>query len=375
MSLVSLAYESQHSLRQWLVGRWYARKRRGGASSLGEGWEPHHVLVVLNGLMGDSVMCTPLLSSMRRAWPRARVTLLGRRHNCELLAACPHIDAFHTVSVDPYTIRRRRQVRELRQWIASQSFDLAVIALGDQFASVIADAEVPVRVGDKGHFLEACLTHHYSIGSARSWGPDERLNALRCLGVRPVDPSSPRLWVSEPARDAARIKLLALGMRAGASYAVLHPFGSTRRQWWPPERVSELARVLVEQWDLDVVLLGGLETKGHASLDMTRGFDATGALSVSELVAVLSDASLVISTDSGPFHVAGALGRPLVGLFRASRQEHAGRYSSAFVLFGEDSQCDVACRWDRCRGVPCRQMSRLTIEDIAAAASRIHRAA
>ena len=181
--------------------------------------------------------------------------------------------------------------------------------------------------------------------------------------------------VSEPARDAARIKLLALGMRAGASYAVLHPFGSTRRQWWPPERVSELARVLVEQWDLDVVLLGGLETKGHASLDMTRGFDATGALSVSELVAVLSDASLVISTDSGPFHVAGALGRPLVGLFRASRQEHAGRYSSAFVLFGEDSQCDVACRWDRCRGVPCRQMSRLTIEDIAAAASRIHRAA
>lgn len=374
MSLTSLAYESQHSLRQWLVGRWYAHKRPSGASTLGEEWKPHRVLVILAGLMGDSVMCTPLLASMRLAWPRAHVTLLGRRHNCELLAACPHIDAFHTVSADPYAIRHRRQVRELRRWIASQSFDLAVIALGDQFASAIAAAQVPVRVGDKGHFLKACLTHHYDIGVARTWGPDERLNALRCLGVRPLDPT-PKLWVSEPARATARVKLAGLGMRAGTSYAVLHPFGSTRRQWWPPERVSELSRVLVDQWDLDVVLVGGPETKGHALLDMTRGFDATGALSVSELVAVLSDASPVISTDSGPFHIAGALGRPLVGLFRASRQEHAGRYPSAFVLFGEDGHCDVACRWDRCCGVPCRQMSRLTIEDIAAAASRIHRAA
>lgn len=374
MSLVGLAYRSQHSLRQWLEGRWYASKRRQPESTLEEGWEPDRVLVVLAGLMGDSVMCTPMLASIRHAWPRARVTLLGRSLNCELLAACPHVDDFRTVSADPYTIRHRHRVRELRQWVASQSFDVAVIALGDQFASLLAEARVPVRVGDEKHSLEACLTHRYDIGSARTWGPDERLNALRCLGVSPLEPT-PRLWVSEPARASARSKLAALGMKAGNSYAVLHPFGTTPRQWWPPERVAELARMLVDDRDLDVVVVGGPETTGRVSLDIARGFDTTGSLSISELVAVLSDASLVVSTDSGPFHIAGALGTPLIGLFRASRPEHADRYPSALVVFGEDPQCDAACRWDRCRSVPCRQMDRMSVADIAQAISRIHRAA
>jgi hypothetical protein len=63
VSLASLAYESQHSLRQWLVGRWYAQKRRSGAATLDEDWKPHRVLVVLAGLTAIPSCVRPCLQA------------------------------------------------------------------------------------------------------------------------------------------------------------------------------------------------------------------------------------------------------------------------------------------------------------------------
>lgn len=375
MSLPDSLYSFQHSARQWLVGRWYELAHpRPGSVILDEGFDPERILVVMSGLIGDTVMCTPLLAGIRHSWPKARVTLLGREHNCELLSPCPYLDSFKSISVDPYAVRRWTAVRELQRWLRGGTFHLAIIALGDQFASMLAEAEIPVRVGRKGHLLEPCLTHSYSIGSARTWGPDERVNALRCLGVG-VSDLRPQLWVSQAHRESARSKLSKVGIESGRAYAVLHPFGSTPRQWLAPERIAALSDAIASSSGLDIVLVGGAETRRSGSPYPVKCFDATGVLTIAELAAVLDGAGLVISTDSGPFHMAGALGRPLVGLFRASRPEHSARYPHALVLFGEDQECARACRWDLCRGLPCRQMRSIRVEDIASAAARTRAAA
>jgi ADP-heptose:LPS heptosyltransferase len=375
MSLPDRLYSFQHAARQWLVGRRHELLHpRPGAVALDEGFDPERILVVMSGLIGDTVMCTPVLAGIRRSWPRAHVTLLGREHNCELLSACPYLDSVKSVSIDPYAVRRWTAVRELRHWLRGEAFHLAIIALGDQFASMLAEAEIPVRVGRKGHLLEPCLTHCYSIGSARTWGPDERLNSLRCLGVGVAD-LHPQLWVSPLHREAARSKLSQAGIEPGRDYAVLHPFGSTPRQWWPPERIADLCDAIASSSGLDVVLAGGPETRRSESPRSGRCVDATGLLTIAELAAVLDGARTVISTDSGPFHMAGALGRPLVGLFRASRPEHSTRYPHALALFGEDEECVRSCRWDLCRNLPCRQMRSIRVEDIAFAAARTRAAA
>ena len=80
---------------------------------------------------------------------------------------------------------------------------------------------------------------------------------------------------------------------------------------------------------------------------------------------------MVVTTDSGPFHIAGALGRPLVGLFRARRPEHAGRYARSRVLLGRDERCAKECEWDRCRAEPCRQMDALGAGEAAGAVREI----
>ena len=197
MRAAGLIYEWQYRARQWAVGR--LCRLRGGATATDPPSAPSRVLVVMTGLIGDTVMSTPLIVEARRLWPAAHITLLGRRHNCELLAACPLLDARYEAPAIPFSLRKRRELARLDAWLRAQNFDVALIALGDQFAAALARARIPVRVGVRGHALEPCLTHTYSIGSPREWGPHERLNALRSLGYE-VGDAAPRLWVADEAR-------------------------------------------------------------------------------------------------------------------------------------------------------------------------------
>lgn len=376
MSAGSRLYAFQYEWRQRLVGGAYGLRRRLLSSARARGdaqaETPARVLVVMTGLLGDTVMSTPLIVEARRLWPEARITLLGRRQNCELLGACPLVDELFEAPAIPFSLRKRRELQGLDAWLRSSRFDVALIALGDQFAAALARADIPVRVGVKGHALESCLTHTYSIGSAREWGPPERLNALRALGFK-VEDATPRLWVADEARASVRRKLEELGITKGERYAVVHPFGSTPRQWWPLGRVFELAKMMRERHGLKTLVVGGPETRGALVDEGAAGaasesvVDGTGAFDVPELLAVVEGAVVVVTTDSGPFHIAGALSRPLVGLFRARRPEHAGRYKSARVVFGEDERCARVCEWDRCAAEPCRQMNALGVDEAAGA--------
>jgi ADP-heptose:LPS heptosyltransferase len=362
MNPLGAIYRSQLQGRQWLAGQMH-RLWRSPSQAATRGGVPHRVVILIAGLLGDTVMSTPLLIEARRIWPLARITLLGQAKNCSLLAACPHIDEYYETPSIPFSFRGRRGSLQLARWLRAQDFDLAIIALGDQFAALLAKVGIPVRVGVRGHVLQSCLTHSYEIGCPRSWGPWERLNALRVLGYQ-VENVMPQLWVSEVARAAARSRLSEMGLAPGTPYAVLHPFGSTRAQWWPLEYAGELAEALRREHELWTVIIGGPETRGALGAAQRNTIDATGAFTISELMAVIENAGLIISTDSGPFHIAGALERPLVGLFRARRPEHAGRYPLARVVFGQDASCARRCEWNRCRTSPCRQMNALSVDEV-----------
>jgi ADP-heptose:LPS heptosyltransferase len=362
MPFTTILYQWQYHTRQWYAGRvrsWWQRASNGPITSEA----PRRALVVLTGLLGDTVMSTPVIVEVRRLWPEARITLLGNRQTCELLSACPLIDACLETPAVPFTLRKRRSVAELERWLKEQNFDVAIILLGDQFAQILADAQIPIRVGVRSHVLAPFLTTTYDIGSPKDWGPPERLGALRALGhnVRDVIPN---LWVSDHARSAAQRRLIELGLPEGVPYAVVHPFGSTPAQWWPPDRTAELAEALCREYDLWTIIIGGPETCGTLGPTARNAIDTTGALTISKLMAVIENARLVISTDSGPFHIAGALRRPLVGLFRARRPEHSGRYPQARVVFGYHPSCAGRCDWNRCRTVPCREMNALSVCDV-----------
>lgn len=363
MNLKSSIYSYQLGLRQRIAG-----------ALLGEGlgvpvdpkvFQPERVLFVLSGLIGDSVMSLPPITIARGLWPEAKIAVLGKRHNRELIEGCEFFDEFYEFNGDPFSIRRSRETSDLQRWLSRKHFDAGFILLGDQFAHLLARARIPVRVGVKGTPLEACLTHSYEIGEPRTWGASERLNAIRCLGY-PVEDEHPRLKVGDAVRAASIEKLRKLGIGSDR-YLVVHPFGSTKRQWWPLDRVSEFAANLHKQHNLEVVLTGGPDTVTSPAPNDADIIDTRGKLTLQELIAVIGSAKLVVTTDSGPFHIAGALGTPTVGLFRSRRPEHARQYPTATVVFGENSACATECDWDRCGAAECRQMQEISADRVISA--------
>ena len=373
MSLVSRFYNWQYEIRQAWVGAIFRIRTPRPTVAPPVPENPRRVLLVLSGLIGDTVLSTSLIIEARRVWPQARLAVLGRARNCALLHDCPLVDEFIETSVDPFALVRRPDVGALRLRLKDAGFEIAVIALGDQFASLLYEVGIPVRVGVKGHWLQPCLTHTYEIRDGHGWGPNDRLGALRALGYH-TQPAPPTLWASRQTSDGAMGRLLEHGLPAGQRFMVFHPFGSSWIKYWPMDRVKEVADRIWEQKGLYCVIVGGPETVGRVEPGLGASIvDSTGRLSLQELTGVIADAELVVSSDSGPFHMAGALGVPLVGMFRTQAPEHAGYYPQARTIFGSHPDCAGHCEWNRCDWQPCRQMLSLdsqTVLDAIAALGR-----
>ncbi|HMQ04639.1 MAG TPA: glycosyltransferase family 9 protein [Pyrinomonadaceae bacterium] len=366
MDLRSFFYSRQWRLRQKLAAFRFGGTGPPTNSPLPTGFAPGKVLFVLAGLIGDSVMSMSAIAAAREILPEATFVVLGKRVNRELLGESGLDVEFYEFENDPFSLRHRGQVKKLQQWLTNQRFDLAIILLGDQFAPLLARAEIPVRVGVAGTLLENCLTHTYEIGSPRTWGTNDRLNALRCLGYI-INDRLPQISVDHSASLSARKRLKDLGW-AEEDYIVLHPFGSTRRQWWNLEAAVKLSETVKKKHRLSTVLVGGPEARGSINSEsLDHAIDATGMLSLAELLAVVADAKIVVTTDSGPYHIAGALAKPIVGLFRARRPEHAGAYPNTNVILGQNNECTGSCDWDRCETLPCRQMEQITVAEVLAA--------
>ena len=318
-------------------------------------------------------MCLPVLETAREAWPQARLCAVVTPRIQEMLSGAGFIDEFLVGTGDPLSIRGREQARRTQEQLSERHFDVAVLLGGDQYAPLFYRAGVPIRVGPAACVYEPLLTHTYVVDDGRTWGPYERLGALRALGIETPE-RAPRLDLDSQARiDFQRWREKSLG-DSNHSYVVIHPFGSTPRQRWPLDRVLQLAQRIYQVTGMRSLLVGGPEFRGVvASLSKCQSLiNTVGELSILQLLAIIESASLVVTTDSGPFHMAGALGKPIIGLFRGRRPEHANRYPMTRVIFGNDHSCERFCRWNHCRAEPCRQLDALSTDEVLSEIKRVY---
>ncbi|HYO91319.1 MAG TPA: lipopolysaccharide heptosyltransferase II [Pyrinomonadaceae bacterium] len=339
--------------------------------------------VVVRGTnwVGDAIMTIPALRELRRVLPLAHITLATRPWAEGLFRDADFLD-----EILIYERPRRSPgalLRQVREW-RSRSFDLAILFQNAFEAAVIAGlARVPVRVGYATDGRRPLLTHPLALPLWRSERHEvfyymNIVSELEQLlyGASDVDEREPRfvLGVSEERKRDALQMLSQYGSKRGRKLIALCP-GSTnsRAKRWPAERFAALADRLVEEMKADVLLIGSRDemqvSQEVARLMTHEPVMLTGETDLAQLTAALSVVDLLVTNDTGPAHIAAALGRPTLVIFGPTDPRTTRPFSASAEVVRRPPDC-APCMLRDCP-IDHRCMTGISHEEVYARAARM----
>jgi lipopolysaccharide heptosyltransferase I len=300
-------------------------------------------LIKLSSL-GDVVHALPVAATLRARVPDAHLTWIVERHEAAVLRDHPAIDAL--VAVDTRGWRRARgfhglaevvdAVRQTSRRLRTAAFDVALDLQGLLKSGVlVAATRAPLRIGFAARRcrepLNALFTNRrVSPPPAARHVVDQHLSLLVPLEVtEPVREF--RLPVDPGAEARADHFLASCGLTPARRLIVLNPGAGRPDKRWPEERFRLLAERLAEDsGTLVLVVWGpGEEAAAHHIAPGGAGRAVCGpSTNLYELVAFLRRASALVAADTGPLHLAAALGTPCVGLYGPTSAIRNGPYGS-----------------------------------------------
>ena len=290
--------------------------------------EVREVVVLRLDRIGDVLMSLPALFTLRAALPRARIRLAVGPWSQEIARRAP-VDEVVVWSA-PWAARRgeaRDSARALwrrARALGKDGLDLAVDLQGDLRASLLLAATgARRRVGYANTGGAYLLTDVVPLDETVSWVEQNQAAvavALRAANVTvpaPVDP--PRGQDRE--RTASLLERLGLSSVRRPLIGI-HPSGGRLVKQWDPARWAEVAARLETEFGGTVVITGAADDRPLAEA-VARGLrgkavDLTGRLGVDETMAVIAGLDLFLSPDTGPMHMACAVGTPSVAVFGPS---------------------------------------------------------
>ncbi len=267
------------------------------------------------GWIGDMVMLTPALRALKRRYPESDLTLLLRSRVADLMQTHPYVD---DCIIDNKTEGRYRSIRHLVHQLRDKVFDIAVVLHPTSFRNAFLPflARVPIRVGTNVGGRGVLLT-----GSCKdSTEVHEVQRYLRVLKLLNIDaaPSFLEFWHTDADRQFIERLLRAEGILPDDRIVALN-LGTTwvTKRWHITnfaDLIQQIVRLLPE---IKIVLVGSPEERElsealPASLSVMNLVGKTGVL---QLGALLERCEVCVTCDSGPMHIAAAVGTPTVALF------------------------------------------------------------
>ncbi|MCC6682770.1 MAG: lipopolysaccharide heptosyltransferase II [Phycisphaeraceae bacterium] len=289
---------------------------------------PQRLLIVMPTWLGDCVMAGPTLRALRRLFEQAHISALIKANMRPVLEGCPWIDRILTIRPrrKGRSDQRRRGPLRLARRLAAGRFD-TVVLLPNSFrtAMMVSLAGIPRRIGydreGRGFMLtDRLLPPRDQHGFTPIPAIDYYLGIARYLGAEHPDPAM-ALAVSEHEQCEADQLLARAGIVAGGPPLVLLNVGASKpEKCWPPQRFAQLADHLAQKHRAVVALTGSPREMQILSSVQRQASSppinlASFGLTLSSLKAVIRGASLLVTNDTGPRHLAAAAGTPVVSLF------------------------------------------------------------
>ena len=293
----------------------------------GEG-APERVLLVKFWGLGSLQLLTPAVAALRRRHPGATIELLTLRGNEAFARGLGVFDGVLTLDVDAgwagVTRRIAGLLRELRARRYGVVYDFEFFTYFSGLVSLASGA--PRSVGFSSIHVSRGGLHTDWVPFRRSWHVARNFRSL--AGGEDGHPVAWEETTPYPVDAGARAEAAALLLEEGATsgpLVVLNPNAGelSLERRWPPERFAELARTLVLEDGARVALIGAPGERGRTREVAARAGELppgalsnlAGRLSLATLCALFEEADCVVTNDSGPMHVAAALGAPTLGLF------------------------------------------------------------
>jgi lipopolysaccharide heptosyltransferase II len=313
-----------------------------------------HVLCVRLDALGDVLMTTPALRALKESRPGRRLTLLTSPAAAPLAALVPEID--DVIAYDaPWvkgTAPRRDGTPEfaMAERLRRGGFDAA--AVFTVYSQNPLPAAFLCHLAGVPRRLAHCRENPYQL--LTDWIPEpeperfvrhevrRQLDLVGAVGCRTSDERL-SLRVPQEVRRRADAALARLGVDRSRPWVAVHPGASAASRRYPPERFAEAARLLADH-GLPVVFTGAdrerelVEAVRAAMGAPSRSL--AGELDLAGLAAVIARAAVLVTNNTGPAHVAAAVGTPVVDLYALTNPQHAPWAVPHRVLFH-----DVSCRY------------------------------
>ena len=319
------------------------------------------ILLVRLGSMGDIIHTLPALATLRRAFPAATLAWVVEERWADLLVArgggsrvrgpqMPLVDVVHTVNLKAWRAsflskRTWKEGLELSRRLRAGFYQAAIDFQGAVRSALLMKwSGASLRVGaSKPRETPASLYYTRRVPFRGKHVVEHNLSLVEALAPGtapvlefplPVDPAA-EAWCD------AELKRRGLG-----SFAILTPGAGWGAKQWPPERYGEVAQGLARHGLRSLVNAGpGEEEIAHGVVEASGGSAQSFTCSLAELIALTRRARLAVGGDTGPLHLAAALGVPVVGIYGPTDPARNGPFGSRTrVLRSPESRTSHARR-------------------------------
>ncbi|MBI2216386.1 MAG: lipopolysaccharide heptosyltransferase I [Candidatus Rokubacteria bacterium] len=307
------------------------------------------IAIVKLSALGDIVHVLPVAAALRARWADARLAWVVERPHAAILRRHPAIDEVVTVDTRAWRRARRpsdvaralRDVAAVRRRLRLIRPAVALDLQGLLKSGIVTRATgAPLRIGFGAarckEPLAARFTNRHVVPPASARHVvDQYLALLEPLGLeRPAKPEFHLPW-DDGAESAIEAFFAQAGLVARDRLVVLNPGAARPDKRWPASEFASLARLLVRRARARVLVLWG---PGEDAVARTIAGDARDVImapptDLDELLSVLRRASVVVAADTGPLHLAAALGVPCAALFGPTSSERNGPYGEGHRRF------------------------------------------
>ncbi|MGO8736238.1 MAG: lipopolysaccharide heptosyltransferase II [Terriglobia bacterium] len=336
---------------------------------------PKKIMVRATNWIGDAVMSLPAIEALHARFPDSEIVLVSKPWVSEIYWNHPAVSRQIVYDAEGEH-RGARGFWKLVRKLRSERFDAALLLQNAFHAAWMAwCARIPIRIGYARDGRSSLLSEAVELPPPAAYGHQVYyyLQLLFRCGIieRPKTLQEVRLHLADSEQKWAVKQLQTVGLGGRRFLVGLSPgasFGAAKR--WLPDRYANLADRLIDGLGADVLIFGSHAEKPLAEA-VARAMEHTpvlvaGKTTLREFMALLAKCHLVITNDSGPMHVAAALGLPLLAIFGSTDERATGPVGLRVRIVKHPVKCSP-CGLHQCP-IDFRCMTGISVDDVYTAA-------